>query len=83
MSCVGRRAVKGTKTGKWMERRRRKKNDKSGKKKTKKKNIFFHFGARENRPLTPTKKDPRAALWTTGTSGKALFDKPMKTFALI
>ena len=52
------------------------------KEKKKKSNIFFHNGARENRPLTPTKNDPRAALWTTGTSGKALFDKPLNTFAL-
>ncbi len=48
----------------------------------KKSKIVFHYGVRENRPLTPTKKDPRA-LWTTGTSGKALFDKPLNTFALI
>ncbi len=60
MSCGGRKRVKVTKKGKWMERKRRKKNDKSGEKKKKK--VKFIFGARENRPLTPTKKDSRAAL---------------------
>ena len=83
MACGGRRAVKVTKTGKWMERRRRKNNDKSGNNNKTKSKIVFHNGAWENRPLTPTKKDPRAALWTTGTSGKALFDKLMTTFTLI
>ena len=37
VSCGGRKRVKVTKKGKWMERKRRKKNDKSGKKKKKKK----------------------------------------------
>ena len=62
------------------EEKKKKKRQIRQKKQKKKK---FHFGARENRALTPTKKAPRAALSTTGTSGKALFDKPMNTFALI
>jgi len=49
----------------------------------KKKQIFFHNGARENRPMTPTEKALRAALWTTSTSGKALFDRTLNTLAHI
>ncbi len=58
----------------WKRKRRKNKKNKS--------KCFFHNGAREN-TLTPTKKAPRAALWTTGTSGEALFDKPLNTFAVI
>jgi hypothetical protein len=65
-------------------RRRGKKNDKSGTKEGLEKNQNFgHNGARENRPLTPTKRALRAALWTTGTSGKVLFDGRLTTYAII
>ena len=73
-------AVKATENKKWMVT---KKKTNPAKKTKIKKSIFFHNGARENRPLTPTKKDPRTTLWTTGTSGEALFDKPLNTFAVI
>ncbi len=60
VSCGGRKRVKVTKTGKCMERKRTKKNDKSGKKTKTKKVNFFVVVARENRPMTPTKKALRA-----------------------
>jgi len=70
--------VNVTKTRKWMERKR------SGKKRVgKKSKIFGLHGARENRPITPTKRAPRPALWTTSTSGKALDDKLSNIFTLI
>ena len=77
MACVvrGKKDSEGDKN--------RKVNGRGKEEKNKKVKLLCNIGARENRPLTPTKKDPRAALWTTGTSGKVLFDKPMNTFALI
>ena len=40
VSCGGRKRMKVTKTGKWMERKRRKKNEQKKKKKSK---IFFYL----------------------------------------
>ena len=72
------RTVNRAKTQKW------EKNDKSGTKEGLEKNQKFgHNGAREDRPLTPIKKALRAALSTTGTSGKALHDAYSNTFAPI
>ena len=84
MSCGRRKTVKVTKTGKWMERKREKKTRDPAKKRVEKKSkIFGLHGARENRPITPTKRAPRPALWTTSTSGKALDDKLSNIFTLI
>ncbi len=63
-----------TKTGKWMEGKRRKKTTIPAKRGLAKKRFFGKNGPRGNRPMTPTKKALRAALWTTSTSGKALHD---------
>ncbi len=65
MACVvrGKKDSERDKNKKSMVRKRRKKSNKSGKKGVAKKDqIFFHNGARENRPMTPTKKALRAAL---------------------
>jgi hypothetical protein len=50
-----------------------------------KKSQFFSTSndARKTRPMTPTKKALRAALLSTSTSGKALHDEPLTTFASI
>ena len=57
VSCGPRRTVNVTKTGKWMEEKKRQK-----RRGWKKKKNFFHNGAREDRPMTPTKRALRAAL---------------------
>jgi hypothetical protein len=61
----------------------RDKNNKVDGERGKKSKIFGLHGARENRPITPTKRAPRPALWTTSTSGKALDDKLSNIFTLI
>ncbi len=47
------------------------------------KNKFGKFVAREDRPMSPTKKALKVALRATCTSGKALYDKRLNTFAVI
>jgi hypothetical protein len=84
VSCGGRRTVNVTKTRKWMERKRRKKTKDPAKKGVgKNSKIFGLHGARENRPITPTKRAPRPALWTTSTSGKVLDYELSNIFTLI
>ncbi len=89
MACVvrekkGSEGDKNKKVDGEVARKRENKNDKSDEKRgCKKMKCFLRDGPRKDRPLTPTKKALRPALWTNSTSGKVLDVKPSNTFALI
>ena len=71
-TCGRESEVKATENKKWMvDRKKEKKEKKGGCKKNEK---IGHDGPWGDRPIDPFQKALRAALWTIGTSGKALYD---------
>ncbi len=77
-TCERKSQVKATENKKWMGTKKRQIRQKKGLKKKNEKNGLD--GSWGDRPRDPSRLALGAALWTIGTSGKALYDCKKTTF---